>query len=128
MQRITVRLFLLHCLAAHRYTLMGLKLQYTTNWPLKPRPNFASGNVVYGPTVLSSSNTQGIIASYEEAVAGPKNVAVGGYVPIVITAQSAGDYYIQFEKIANINGNNYIKYFDVTVLAAQSDQVLAGRL
>ncbi|HEX8545341.1 MAG TPA: gliding motility-associated C-terminal domain-containing protein, partial [Cytophagaceae bacterium] len=96
-----------------------------------------SGNVVMGPTLISSANTTGNINTYNEAVAGPKQlVGANGYDGFEYTSTTTGDYYIEFNYHPTNNptfpatASTYqrtFEFFDITVGNA-ANKAVDGRL
>ncbi|MFC2100325.1 gliding motility-associated C-terminal domain-containing protein [Bacteroidota bacterium] len=78
------------------------------------------GNIVYGPTTLPTSGN-GFINTYYQAATGPNTIGAGGYSPIIITAQSAGDYYIEFYYSMNTVDRREFDFFDITVTDANNN-------
>jgi len=78
------------------------------------------GNIVYGPATLPSSGN-GFISTYAEAANGPNIITTGGYSPIVVTAQSSGNYYIEFNYSMNTVDRREFDFFDITVTDANNN-------
>ncbi len=76
-----------------------------------------NGNIVKGPTLITSASSRGWITTCAKALTGPDSTYVGGYKCLGIIAAMSGDYYIEFA--VNNNASNYSKRifnrFDITV-------------
>jgi len=80
-----------------------------------------TGNIVVGPTNIPTTGT-GYINTYDQAVAGPSQIAgASGYDASIYTALVAGDYYIEFSNTVTL------LYFDITVADA-SNAPIDGRV
>ena len=80
----------------------------------------AAGNVVAGPTALSTTTgANGLIANYAQAVAGPKigSTNASGYAPITFDPAANGEYFIEVYR--GTNGSNtgaaLAPFWDLTV-------------
>ena len=94
---------------------------------VRVRRDSDDGIVFPETNVPTADGNAGYIASFNEAVAGPTQVAgPGGYDAMTIPSGSLtpGDYYIEF----NTNDNRFtFEYFDVTV-TDQTNNPITGRL
>lgn len=90
-----------------------------------------NGVVVMGPSKIPNAAAPGYIASYAEAVAGPRAiVGASGYNALTYTSTMAGDYYIEFNPSASQTLNpvkRVFTYFDITVATA-ANVIKLGRL
>lgn len=90
-----------------------------------------NGVVVMGPSKIPNTAGPGYIASYAEAVAGPRAiVGATGYNALTYTSTMAGDYYIEFNPSASQTLNpvkRVFTYFDITVTTA-ANVIKLGRL
>lgn len=90
-----------------------------------------NGVVVMGPSKIPNTAGPGYIASYAEAVAGPRAiVGATGYNALTYTSTMAGDYYIEFNPSASQTLNpvkRVFTYFDITVATA-ANVIKLGRL
>ena len=89
------------------------------------------GTIAMGPVVLPTSGA-GWIATYDQAVIGPNNLAgnTGGYLPLTHTATMTGDYYIEF----SYNNSGWgapdrcrFRFFDITI-GSSTNQEVDGRV
>ncbi|WP_028981327.1 T9SS C-terminal target domain-containing protein [Sporocytophaga myxococcoides] len=86
------------------------------------------GTVVMGPTLIPASGA-GFIANYNQAVAGPLQLSVGGYNALSYTSLTDGDYYIEFNPVSpttKTDSKRYFDLFDITV--ADGNKPKPGRL
>ncbi|MBO9700559.1 MAG: gliding motility-associated C-terminal domain-containing protein [Sporocytophaga sp.] len=90
-----------------------------------------NGVVVMGPSKIPNAAGPGYIASYAEAVAGPRAiVGATGYNALTYTSTMAGDYYIEFNPSASQTLNpvkRVFTYFDISVATA-ANVIKLGRL
>ncbi len=92
-----------------------------------------SGNVVMGPTRITTSGT-GFISSYARASAGPNKLSGSGYPAFVCPTNLLGDYYIEFNQgsattVTNPNNEKRVfEDFDITVIDTVSNTAKPGRL
>ena len=84
-----------------------------------------SGATAVAEALLPLSG-QGYINTFSEAVAGPVQIAVGGYNAKSYVAQEQGDYYFEF-KYTSGDDRCKFKYFDITVASA-SNTAIPGRV
>jgi hypothetical protein len=87
-----------------------------------------SGNVVSGFTTIPTASP-GFISTYNQASIGPNTLTggTGGYTPITYTTLTTGDYYIEFEKTANLTSRFLFEFFDITV-SSSSNNAITGRV
>lgn len=84
-----------------------------------------NGNIVFASQGIPKSG-QGFINTWDEAVAGPKQVVgASGYDAFSYTSLMAGDYYIEFEPTKK--GRRLLTYLDFTVTSG-AGVVKPGRL
>ncbi|BDX37387.1 hypothetical protein CYCD_07420 [Tenuifilaceae bacterium CYCD] len=110
-----------------------------------------AGNVVFAERRMVKSGEAGYISTYTQAITGPNGVKLngttisGGYTPLSFTAETSGDFYIEFQYWRYDYGDPgnsartrrfALQYFDMTVTDASnniitnpgSPNVSAGRL
>lgn len=106
---------------------LGMKWIYTNsaNYVIKR----ANGTIAK-PSAPVPTSGAGFINNYYKAIAGPSNVATGGYTAILWNPPSAGDYYIEFE-YTTAGGwggqDGELRYFDLTV-ATSGNVAIPGRV
>jgi gliding motility-associated-like protein len=103
-----------------------------SNWYVRIKdPN---GNIIFGPQLLPTSNSQGFIRYHSQAIAGPNVINAQGYNGFSCNPTSglAGAYYIEFNKDngTNVSTNTELSLgiFDVTVVNTSSNTAITGRL
>ncbi len=93
------------------------------------------GNIVINQTAFPQSGDVGFIDTYTEAVNVPLGVVVNGaaistgFTPLVYTANSSGDHYIEFETWTDSTLSTprqdkaWLEYFNVTVTDASNNLI-----
>jgi hypothetical protein len=93
------------------------------------------GNIVVGPTLVSSSGN-GYLANYNQAVAGPDLIdVINGYASLSFTPSIPGDYYIEFNRgdpdnfiLGTSNVKRTFNFFDISVIDITDSTEITGRL
>jgi gliding motility-associated-like protein len=95
-----------------------------------------NGSTAFPQTAFPQTGQNGFIADYAQATTGPNGVKINGvpvaagYTPLVYTATTTGNHYIQFETWTNSSfvtrarKRSWIEFFDVTVTDASDNTVL----
>ena len=103
-----------------------------TNDPLYFRIKDPNGNIVWGPTLLSTTDGDpGRILDYDEAVAGPSVVDAGGYNALTFQPTMVGNYSIEFnpnDPLVVDREQRVFDLFDITVVNTVSNEAIDGRL
>jgi len=86
-----------------------------------------NGNVVIDFRLQSTAGP-GYINSYQEAVSGPNVFNPSGYDPQVLSCNTTGDYYIEFDfPESEYGGRREFEFFDITV-ATTDNKPVQGRV